>query len=350
MFYNQSIYKLFFGLVFFVFTSCASVMSPSGGPKDLKPPVLIETIPSELTSIKEDQVVTLVFDEFINENSIKNSISIYPSIQKKLEYSYEGKNINLKIPAGLDVNKTYTININKKFSDENNVTLKKDIDIPFSFSKTISSGNINGEIFGYFDNVSILIWSKVLSKEILSNTSPDYVVSANKDFSFKYLPNGNFTIIAVDNYKSNSDLTLQKISMNKLLHFKIDNNNTVKLNFYFNKISKDDLELDNLQDLELKFSSLSGKITGNYLLPMVTMLSGNNSYFTSVDLEGKFNFQQVNEGEYELIIFEDRNNNKILDSGSFENDVEAENFYVYDNILELRSNWEFEIPEWIINE
>ena len=51
-----------------------------------------------------------------------------------------------------------------------------------------------------------------------------------------------------------------------------------------------------------------------------------------------------------MIIFEDRNNNRILDTGSLKNNTDTENFYVYGDILELRSNWEFEIPNWNINE
>ena len=118
-------------------------MSPGGGPKDLKPPLLISTDPVELVNIKDNQEISIIFDEYINEGSIKKSLSIFPKNQNGIDFSYEGKIIRVKIPSDLDPNMTYTINFNKNFSDENNVKINEDIVIPFSFSDNISSGKIN---------------------------------------------------------------------------------------------------------------------------------------------------------------------------------------------------------------
>ena len=325
-------------------------MSPGGGPKDLKPPLLISTSPVELVNIKDNQEISIIFDEYINEGSIKKSLSIFPKNQDGIDFSYEGKIIRVKIPSDLDPNMTYTINFNKNFSDENNVKINEDIVIPFSFSDNISSGKINGQIFGDFENVSILIWNGIFSGEIINDLKPDYVISANKQFSFNHLPNGDFSLIAVNNYRKNEDLTSQNISLNKSFHFNIEDNNSIISNFYFNKNKVDEIETENSEELNSKYSSLSGRIVGNYLLPMVVTLSGDKNYSTNLGLDGKFNFEKVNEGKYEMIIFEDRNNNRILDTGSLENSTDTENFHVYGDILELRSNWEFEIPNWNINE
>ena len=44
----------------------------------------------------------------------------------------------------------------------------------------------------------------------------------------------------------------------------------------------------------------------------------------------------------------DRNNNKMLDTGSFDNENLSEKFFVYPDSLSLRSNWELEIQDWEI--
>ena len=68
-------------------------MSPGGGPKDLKPPLLISTDPVELVNIKDNQEISIIFDEYINEGSIKKSLSIFPKNQNGIDFSYEGIHI-----------------------------------------------------------------------------------------------------------------------------------------------------------------------------------------------------------------------------------------------------------------
>ena len=46
---------------------------------------------------------------------------------------------------------------------------------------------------------------------------------------------------------------------------------------------------------------------------------------------------------------EDRNNNKILDTGLLSSKTDSEKFYVYADSLVLRTNWELEIKNWEIN-
>ena len=49
-------------------------MSPPGGAKDETPPTLISTIPPNKTTNYDGDQIELVFSEYIEESSIKNSI------------------------------------------------------------------------------------------------------------------------------------------------------------------------------------------------------------------------------------------------------------------------------------
>ena len=53
---------------------------------------------------------------------------------------------------------------------------------------------------------------------------------------------------------------------------------------------------------------------------------------------------------YQLFAYQDRNNNKIIDTGNFQGDNNSEKFYVYPDSLILRTNWELEIEDWEINQ
>ena len=47
-----------------------------------------------------------------------------------------------------------------------------------------------------------------------------------------------------------------------------------------------------------------------------------------------------------MLVFEDRNNDDKLDTGSFEDTIQAEEFNVYSESLSCRENWELELPIW----
>ena len=47
-----------------------------------------------------------------------------------------------------------------------------------------------------------------------------------------------------------------------------------------------------------------------------------------------------------MLVYEDRNNDNKLDTGSFENKIQAEEFSVYSDSLSCRENWELELPIW----
>ena len=63
-----------FSLIFF---SCASVKAPQGGLIDSTPPKLDSTNPKILTNLNQGQKITLSFNEYIKEESLKNSIELF---------------------------------------------------------------------------------------------------------------------------------------------------------------------------------------------------------------------------------------------------------------------------------
>ncbi len=66
-------------------------------------------------------------------------------------------------------------------------------------------------------------------------------------------------------------------------------------------------------------------------------------------MDGTFRIDNIMSGKYQLLAFQDRNNNKILDTGLLNIKTESEKFYVYPDSLVLRTNWELEIKNWEIN-
>ena len=145
MFLNQ-LNNILLALCLLVLFSCASVKAPQGGPLDSEPPKLKSTSPTILTNLNQGQQITLFFNEFIKEESLKNAIELFPNVNQKIDFEYYGKEVIITLPSNLDKDKTYVISLNSNLSDEQNVKLNENIVIPISLSNSINQAAIKGKI------------------------------------------------------------------------------------------------------------------------------------------------------------------------------------------------------------
>ena len=340
-------------LLFIIFLcSCASVMSPSGGDIDTIPPKLQKTLPSELINLSPEQNITLFFNEYIQEESLKKAFEIFPNVNEKIQYEYKGDKVVVRLPSSLENNKTYIMTLNSNFADEHNVKLKEDVVIPFSLSSFINDGKIRGDIYGVFTKPSILLWQGKISKEEMLSIEPNYILSGSSSYNFDFLPYDDYTILAVDKYNRRLNLNDNIVSFSSLSQISIQKDNIGKANFFFNKQLIE--EADSLATEEIDVDSnatLLGKVSGNFILPMIVRISNkSHSFLANVGIDGKFSIINAVEGSYQLIAFQDRNNNQLLDTGSFSENSLSEKFFVYPDTLTLRENWEIEITDWKVNE
>ena len=350
MFLNQ-LNKILLALCLLVLFSCASVKAPQGGPLDSDPPKLKSTTPAILTNLNQGQQITLSFNEFIKEESLKNAIELFPTVNQKIDFEYYGKEVIITLPSNLDKDKTYVISLNSNLSDEQNVKLNENIVIPISLSNSINQAAIKGKIFGSYSKPSILLWKGIIDKNELLSKKPDYIISSSDKFSFGYLAYDKYTVMAVDLYNPKLSLEKNKLSFFSENFIELTKDNTPDLNFFFNA-EEVEVESDSLNvtgDIE-QFANIVGNINGNYILPVVVELRNeDNSFKTELSFDGKFKIDNVVSGTYQLFAYQDRNNNKILDNGNLQDNINSEKFYVYPDSLILRANWELEIEDWEIN-
>ena len=73
-------YLLFYIILIFIFSDCASIGSPGGGPADTQPPYLLEEniLPINRTNILKNQKIILPFNERISPPTVVNALRIEP--------------------------------------------------------------------------------------------------------------------------------------------------------------------------------------------------------------------------------------------------------------------------------
>mgnify|MGYP001493221629 CR=1 FL=1 len=336
------------------FSSCASVSAPKGGEIDDIPPKLTETSPKILTDIKPTQKITIKFNEYLDESSLKNAITIFPRGDYDFSYEYRGDKIDLWLPSNLEKDITYMIVFNTNLKDEHNVRLTKDIIIPFSRKAVFDSNTIQGNIFGDFNSAFILLWFNHLDKDVMLNQPPDYVLNAssNSSYKFNFLPEKDFSILAVEQYGSNINYKERPFSFYRKNKLSLKDGSLDNINFYLHKIKSEDSEEkdDTNEKKNIKTATLTGEVSGNFIHPISLILKNKkNEYSNTIQIDGSYILDGILEGEYQLLIYEDRNNNSVFDMGSFTANEFAERFFVYPDSLSLRANWELEIPKWNYN-
>ena len=194
---------------FCIVYSCAAIQSPSGGPKDDIPPVLLRSFPESEAVNFISKNVELFFSEYLLEKSIQGAITILPKISSPFKVQYKGKKLIVEFPDSLLNNQTYILSINRNLKDENGVSIAEGIQLAFSTGIDIDKSEISGRVFSKSES-SVLLWKIKDSldvKEFFKRES-DYSIDSNDDgsFSFKYLSEGIYRIVGVDRTKSNSSL------------------------------------------------------------------------------------------------------------------------------------------------
>lgn len=339
-----------------ILNNCASVRNPEGGPVDEIPPTLISTNPQKLTSISSNQKVSIRFSEYLKESSIKNSIKVYPMVAERIRYEFRGDKIDVMLPENLNDDTTYMIVFDSSLSDEHSIPIDHDIMIPFTTSTELNSSKIEGHVYGDFNKSTILLWRGKIDYSTMLDTSPDYIANTNDEnkFIFNYLPKEDFSVLAVEQYGSNIDYTKGPYAFyhDNILSTKMGNLD--KINFFIQEASEEEiLETDSLDvalessEEQKRVAKVSGVLTGKFLHPIKVLLQNDtHSYVETVSLNGSYVINDIVGGKYQLLVYEDRNNDNKLDTGSFENKIQAEEFSVYSDSLSCRENWELELPIW----
>jgi phenylpyruvate tautomerase PptA (4-oxalocrotonate tautomerase family) len=126
--------------------SCASMQSPSGGPKDAEAPKVQKEKPKNLSTSFLASEIELTFNEFIKLNNAFTEITISPSLEKPLDIKASKEVLTIKLGQTLEPNTTYTINFGKAIGDENENNLLKNYNYVFSSGTVLDSLSIGGKV------------------------------------------------------------------------------------------------------------------------------------------------------------------------------------------------------------
>ena len=206
------------------FLRCANVVTPSGGPKDTIPPVVLQSLPENQSTNFQDKEIHITFDEYVVLNNPNSNIFISPPLENKPEYKLNGKSLIIKFKESLKPDVTYSINFGEAIKDLHEGNIFKDYSFVFSTGENIDTLTLEGKLLQAVDHKPssdfyvMLYYNENDSVNIDSLpylTKPYYATKSDKDGKFKFsgLKENDYLIFALKDENSNMKFDLPNESV-----------------------------------------------------------------------------------------------------------------------------------------
>ena len=289
---------IYFLISILIINGCAKRGSPTGGPKDSIPPVLVNANPKLNSTNFNEEEIRLTFDEWIKLDKVQDQLIISPPIDNS---SYEikpltgvTKKVFIRFIDSLNSETTYTINFGNSIKDNNENNTLTFFNYTFSTGETLDSLYVKGLVSDAFDRepsnyVSLQLYriDSILEDSIVFKNKPTYISNTLDSVSYKFqnVKEGRYLIIALKDLNNNylfdpffekigfidSLITLPKDSIIDFKLFKEETElvwdrphfiNSEKIGFgYYGKLDIDKIELNSKIPDSVSYTFLKEKDT-----------------------------------------------------------------------------------------
>lgn len=184
-------------------TSCASIVPPTGGPKDTLPPVLVNASPADSTLSFTGNKIVLNFDEFVQIDNPQQNMLISPVPKTNPVIQVKLRTITVQIKDTLEENTTYSFDFGKTIKDINEGNVLRNYRYLLSTGPWFDSLSLAGKVTvaetGKFDStLKVLLYTNFDDSAVVKE-KPRYMarVDSSGNFRFRNLPADTFAIYAL---------------------------------------------------------------------------------------------------------------------------------------------------------
>ena len=199
-------------LTAFLAQRCANAVAPTGGPKDDRPPVVVEALPENHSINFFGRKIEITFDEYITLENANQNVLISPPLNEKPDIKLKNKTVVIKFKEDLVPNTTYTIHFGSAIKDLHEGNLFKDYVYSFSTGSHIDTLCIAGKVLNANDKkpiedayVSLYAADRDNLDSLPMCTKPNYVTKTDKEGNFRLngLANKKYLVFALKDVNSN---------------------------------------------------------------------------------------------------------------------------------------------------
>ncbi|ETN93772.1 Ig-like domain-containing protein [Zhouia amylolytica] len=226
--------------------NCAKRSTPTGGEKDITPPVMVSASPEPYSTNFDEEEVKITFDEYIKLKDIQKQLIVSPPLKYPPIITPQGtasKFIKIKIQDTLKENTTYVFNFGQSITDNNEGNPYSYFNYVFSTGDYIDSLKVNGFITDAKlkepDNfVSIMLYEvdSTYSDSTVYKNPPTYITNTLDSLTTFQLTNlkaGEYAIFAMKD-EANNYVFNQKTDKIAFIsdHITVPTDSVFKLNLF----------------------------------------------------------------------------------------------------------------------
>ena len=209
--------------------ACANRGTPSGGEKDIEPPIIVRSSPENYSTNFKAKEIRIYFDEYIKVKDIQKQLIISPPMDPEPDITPLGsasKYIKIVINDTLAENTTYAFNFGQSIVDNNEENPYPYYKYVFSTGDYIDSLSVKGSILDATSRIPDKFVSVMLYE--VDSTFNDSVIYKQKP---KYITNtlDSLTTFSIDNIKEGKYLLVALKDENRNFTFQ---QKTDKIGFY----------------------------------------------------------------------------------------------------------------------
>lgn len=191
---------------------CASVSMPTGGPKDVAPPKMTQSVPDNDMTNFQGKKIEISFDEYVTLDNASQNILVSPPLKEKPSVKLVGKTVVIKFKEELSPNTTYNISLGNSIRDLHEGNILEDFSFTISTGSYIDSLSIAGVLINVVDKKPIENAFVTLYDAISDNldslpliTEPCQVTRTNKNGNFRFsnLADKDYLVFALKDMNSN---------------------------------------------------------------------------------------------------------------------------------------------------
>lgn len=181
------VYLLISTLIF----SCAQVVAPGGGEKDITPPKVVKYIPDSASLNFKSKSIVVFFDEFIQLKDLNNQLIISPPLENSPDIKVRNKMLTIDFDKEeiLKPNTTYSISFGNALQDIHENNPIDNFKYIFSTGGFIDSVVVKGKIENAFDHktdkgILVMLYTD-FSDSVIYKKKPDYFAKTKEDGTFQ---------------------------------------------------------------------------------------------------------------------------------------------------------------------
>jgi hypothetical protein len=172
-----------------IISACAKVSSPSGGPRDRIPPVVVKSVPLNGARNFRGNKLEILFNEYVVLDNMNEKFMVSPPMKKKPRVFIKGKAIEVEFDDKLKDSTTYTFYFQDGIKDLNEGNVLQNYQFVLSTGSVIDSLSVTGNIYNS-DNLEVPEKTEVILYRELADSAvvkhlPEYISRVDQSGYFR---------------------------------------------------------------------------------------------------------------------------------------------------------------------